>query len=88
MKLSTGLKAGSLVRLSSDLQNLDMFGKAIWSSDMHFLKDPESRQVLSNVCIHPEDLCIVIQTDRDSLLIITPRGSTGWIKKTKMEVVK
>lgn len=88
MNRKTSVKPGTLVRLSRDLQDNDMFGSKIWAVEYNFLRDPETKVLLTNVSICPSDLCIVIRSDRDSLLIITPKGGSGWIKKSKMEVVK
>lgn len=88
MRHKTSVKPGTLVRLSRDLQDNDMFGSKIWAVEVNFLKSPHDKTLLKNVSICPDDLCIVIKADRYDLLIITPKGEKGWIKKTKMEVVK
>jgi len=88
MKRETKIKSGTLVRLSLDLRDKDMFGSFVWATEKYFLRDEHNKTIVTNICVQPNDLCIVIRSDRDSILIATPKGNTGWINKSKMEIVK
>jgi hypothetical protein len=77
---------GSLVTLIDEIIKTQQ-QVSMWKLDCYFLRDPFSLNI-SKSWIKKGDICMVIDQDDTCILILTPRGNTGWIAKEKMEIVK
>jgi len=83
----TKVKVGSMIMLAKDLPDDPMYQTSLWETDLHFLRDPYTLKI-SKVWINKGDVCIVIEQDSSGFIVLTPRGSIGWIGKERMEIVK
>ena len=87
MKKTTRVKPGSMVKLIEGLRPDTLHQTSFWEEDLYFLRDPDTFKI-TNTWVTFGEISIVVSQDPEGLLIMTPRGHTGWIGKEKMEVVR